>query len=101
MWPAGRNRVPSSPQALVDTRTPNSFPANASKPNQIQMTSTNQSLRNGPAWKALESHYSTVHQLHLRQLFAGDPKRRERLALEAIGLYLDDSKNRVREETLN
>jgi glucose-6-phosphate isomerase len=64
------------------------------------MTSTNQSLRDGPAWKALESHYSTVRELHLRQLFAGDPKRGERLALEAAGLYLDYSKNRITEETL-
>ena len=52
------------------------------------------------AWKALASHYKTVSKLHLRQLFADDPKRGQRLALEAIGLYLDYSKNRVTDETI-
>jgi glucose-6-phosphate isomerase len=64
------------------------------------MTSTNRSLRNYPAWKALEAHYPKVRELHLRELFAQDPKRGERLALEAAGLYLDYSKNRVTDETL-
>ena len=52
------------------------------------------------AWKALASHYKTVSKLHLRQLFADDPKRGQRMAVEAIGLYLDYSKNRVTDETL-
>jgi len=52
------------------------------------------------AWKALESHYKKVSPLHLRQLFAEDPKRGERMAVEGIGLYLDYSKNRVTDETL-
>ena len=52
------------------------------------------------AWKALTSHYKDVSKLHLRQLFADDPKRGQRLALEAVGLYLDYSKNRVTDETL-
>ena len=64
------------------------------------MTSTNPTLRSLPAWKALETHYSSVRELHLRQLFAEDPTRGERLALEAVGLYLDYSKNRVTDETL-
>jgi glucose-6-phosphate isomerase len=64
------------------------------------MTSTNRSLRNYPAWKALEAHYQKVRELHLRELFAEDPKRGERLVLEAAGLYLDYSKNRVTDETL-
>lgn len=64
------------------------------------MTSNTPVLRNLPAWKALEAHYSTARELHLRQLFADDPKRGERLALEAVGLYLDYSKNRVTDETL-
>jgi hypothetical protein len=46
------------------------------------------------AWSALVSHYKTVSKLHLQQLFADDPKRGERLALKAVGLYLDYSKNR-------
>jgi len=54
----------------------------------------------GPAWKALQAHYEQVHSLHLRQLFAGDTARGKQLAVEAIGLYLDYSKNRVTSETL-
>src|SRR5579864_3379177 len=52
------------------------------------------------AWSALASHYKTVSKLHLQQLFADDPKRGERLAVEAVGLYLDYSKNRVTDETM-
>src|ERR1700751_3114505 len=52
------------------------------------------------AWKALTAHYKTVSKLHLRQLFADDPKRGQRMAVEAIGLYLDYSKNRATDETL-
>jgi len=55
----------------------------------------------GSAWKALASHYKAVSKLHLRQLFADDPKRGQRMAIEAVGLYLDYSKNRVSDETLN
>src|SRR5262250_1966214 len=52
------------------------------------------------AWKALTAHYKAVSKLHLRQLFADDPKRGQRLAVEALGLYVDYSKNRVTDETL-
>ena len=52
------------------------------------------------AWGALASHYKSVSKLHLRQFFADDPKRGERMAVEAAGLYLDYSKNRVNDETL-
>jgi glucose-6-phosphate isomerase len=52
------------------------------------------------AWSALALHYKAASKLHLRQLFADDPKRGERLVLEAVGLYLDYSKNRVTDETL-
>jgi glucose-6-phosphate isomerase len=64
------------------------------------MTAAIQPLTARPSWKALESHYQKVRQYHLRQLFADDPKRGERLTLEAVGLYLDYSKNRVTDETL-
>jgi glucose-6-phosphate isomerase len=56
--------------------------------------------RTKTAWSALASHYKTVSKLHLRQLFADDAKRGERLAVGAVGLYLDYSKNRVTDETL-
>jgi glucose-6-phosphate isomerase len=52
------------------------------------------------AWKALAAHYKQVHQLHLRVLFADDPQRGERMTAEAAGIYLDYSKNRITEETL-
>ncbi len=55
----------------------------------------------GSAWSRLASHYKTVSKLHLHQLFADDPKRGESMTLEAVGLYLDYSKNRVTAETLN
>jgi glucose-6-phosphate isomerase len=54
-----------------------------------------------PAWKALEAHHEKVRELHLRSLFAQDPKRGERLSAEAVGLYLDYSKNRITDETLD
>src|SRR5262249_41186455 len=52
------------------------------------------------AWGALASHYNSASKLHLRQLFEDDPKRGQRMAIEAVGLYLDYSKNRVTDETL-
>jgi glucose-6-phosphate isomerase len=64
------------------------------------MTAGIQSLTERPGWKALESHHQKVRELHLRQLFGDDPKRGERLTTEAVGLYLDYSKNRVTDETL-
>jgi len=52
------------------------------------------------SWKALESHHQEVSKRHLRELFAEDPQRGERMALEAVGLYFDYSKNRITDETL-
>jgi glucose-6-phosphate isomerase len=57
-------------------------------------------LTSRPAWKALQAHYDKVREVHLRELFADDAKRGERLAIEAAGLYLDYSKNRITDETL-
>src|SRR6185369_10393228 len=57
-------------------------------------------LRMRPAWGALEKHYHKIKSVHLRQLFADDRERGQRLAVEASGLYLDYSKNRVTDETL-
>jgi glucose-6-phosphate isomerase len=57
-------------------------------------------LRQRPAWKALEQHHHEIGERHLRELFAEDPGRGERLAAEAAGVYLDYSKNRVTDETL-
>jgi glucose-6-phosphate isomerase len=52
------------------------------------------------AWKALQTHSEQVRGLHLRNLFADDPKRGERLTAEGAGIFLDYSKNRIRNETL-
>jgi len=52
------------------------------------------------AWKNLGSHYKEIRDLHLRQLFTEDPKRGTRLAVEALGIYLDYSKNRITDKTL-
>jgi glucose-6-phosphate isomerase len=57
-------------------------------------------LRERPSWKALEQHHSEIGGRHLRELFAEDPGRGERLSAEAAGLYLDYSKNRITDETL-
>lgn len=53
-----------------------------------------------PAWQALETHYSKVRGMHLRQIFADDPQRGERLTVEAAGVYFDYSKHRITNETL-
>jgi glucose-6-phosphate isomerase len=57
-------------------------------------------LRERKAWQALERHYAEVSGQHLRDLFAADPQRGERLTAEAAGIYLDYSKNRVTDETM-
>ncbi len=57
-------------------------------------------LRQAPAWAELQSHYEQIRGTHLRDLFAADPERGERLSAEGAGLYLDFSKNRITDETL-
>ena len=63
-------------------------------------TAQTQLLTEHPAWKALAEHYQSIRRLHLRQLFADDPRRGERFAVEAAGIYLDYSKNRITGETI-
>lgn len=58
------------------------------------------SLTQRPAWRALQSHYPKIKDLHLRQLFADDPTRGKRLVIETPDIYLDYSKNRITDETL-
>src|SRR5215469_8412206 len=52
------------------------------------------------AWKAIHAHYNDIRRFHLRDLFADDPQRGERLTAEAAGIYLDYSKNRITQETI-
>ncbi len=53
-----------------------------------------------PAWGALNAHYAQVKDLHLRELFASDAGRSERLSVEGAGIFLDYSKNRITDETI-
>ena len=64
------------------------------------MKAMNKPLTRRKAWKALATHYTKLQKLHLRKLFAEDPKRGERLTAEAAGFFLDYSKNRITDETL-
>jgi glucose-6-phosphate isomerase len=57
-------------------------------------------LTKRPSWKALASHHEKIAKTHLRELFADDETRGTRLTLEAAGLYLDYSKNRVTDKTM-
>src|SRR4030095_9405675 len=66
----------------------------------LRMNPTTQSVTERSAWKALVAHHVKIGDLHLRKLFADDPKRGERMTLEAAGLFFDYSKNRVTDETL-
>jgi len=64
------------------------------------MKSAIKTLNRRPAWKALATHYKEMNNWHLRDLFADDAQRGERLTAEAVGLYLDYSKNRITKETV-
>src|SRR6516162_1870575 len=64
------------------------------------MKSVTKPLTRRPAWKALATHYKEMGDWHLRDLFADDAQRGERLTLEAVGIFLDYSKNRVTDETI-
>jgi len=61
---------------------------------------TDMTLRQTPAWQALQRHHDDIASKHLRDLFAADPERGERLHVEAAGLYLDYSKHRITDETV-
>lgn len=74
--------------------------ANMSDEPPAPVKSDTRSLTESPAWKVLSSHFQSIQGIHLRQLFADDPQRSERFTVEAVGLYLDYSKNRITAETL-
>ena len=64
------------------------------------MTTNIKPLTKRRAWKALTAHHRKVKDLHLRELFAEDPRRGKHLTAEAVGIYLDYSKNRITDQTL-
>jgi glucose-6-phosphate isomerase len=66
----------------------------------MAITTQTSSLRDTAAWRALETHADEIRDVHLHELFADDPTRGERLTLEAEGIFLDYSKNRIADETL-
>src|SRR5215469_5168413 len=85
------------PRALPSAVRPSGAAASQAKQ---RMHAAVQSVITQPAWSALWAHHERVRSLHLRELFADDPRRGERLALDEVGIYLDYSKNRVTDETL-
>src|ERR1700731_195238 len=89
------------------SRTPGLVPNDGPKGSErmSQMPAQSEALRTRSTskhavWKALEDHHETMRGLHLRNLFADDPARGERMTAEAAGVYLDYSKNRINDETL-
>src|SRR5204863_8942097 len=87
--PAERKHGPGQPPRLVHA------PSFAEAP----MTSGHLALLERKAWKELAAHHDATKHLHLRQLFADDPDRGQRMALEAVGIYFDYSKNRITDKT--
>ena len=63
------------------------------------MITAKKPLNQYASWIALEAHYRKIRSLHLRKLFADDPKRGEHMAVEAVGIYFDYSKHRITDET--
>src|SRR5580692_8331049 len=82
---------------MREERKETSMAAHAERTTKSQRT---EPLTERKGWKALGEHYKNVEKLHLRNLFADDPKRGDRLTLEAIGIFLDYSKNRITDETI-
>jgi glucose-6-phosphate isomerase len=74
--------------------------AASTKPTAKAKTKVITPLTKRKAWKALTAHYKKISKVHLRKLFADDPKRGERLTLEAAGIFLDYSKHRINDQTI-
>jgi glucose-6-phosphate isomerase len=72
----------------------------ASRTKRTSKASTIKPLTKRKAWIALKAHYKKIQATHLRKLFEQDPKRGERLALDALGIYFDYSKNLITEKTI-
>jgi glucose-6-phosphate isomerase len=89
-------------QAATPTRSPedSGFGKRRMGMEAAENTPSGQRLTERPAWKALQAHYKKIKRSHLRKLFAKDPGRGERLTADALGIYLDYSKNRITDETL-
>jgi glucose-6-phosphate isomerase len=66
----------------------------------VAVKGANHPLTGRPAWKSLKDHFQKVRELHMRELFASDPERGKRMTLDAEGIFLDYSKNRITDETI-
>src|SRR5579863_4907982 len=75
-------------------------PKDAKRQRRTRMTTPRGPLTQSAAWGDLRAHHAQVRGLHLRELFARDPKRAERMSIEAVGIFLDYSKQRITEESL-
>ena len=93
-----RRRVVREIMALVDGG--DRFEVRRAGKDRTHMTLDSGPLTDQPVWKALEEHHREIGAVHLRDLFAQDPRRGERLTAEAADVYLDYSKNRVTDKTL-
>src|SRR5215211_7137180 len=88
----GRRRRSGTPRAATWRVNPH--------PEDDQAMTDSTATTSRPAWKALAAHHLLVREQKLRELFARDPARGQRLSAEAAGLLLDYSKNRVTDETM-
>jgi len=95
-----RSGVTDTHTGLVSTGLTLSNCAGRLMRNAIMTVNDQTDLTRRPAWKALAAHYDEIRNVHLRTLFAEDPERGKRFTLEAAGLYLDYSKNRINDETV-
>ncbi len=101
LWEEGFHNVPATPLNVGPHPADSSEKTSVPQENRSSaMTTGASALTRSPAWQKLAAHYEQIGNVHLRQLFADDPGRGQRLTLEALGIYLDYSKNRVTDETL-
>src|SRR5487761_2739673 len=104
-WCGAAESGPAPDSAPSDKSRMDLFRGSLKQPTSIAMepsvsAPSSSSLTRRPQWQALQEHAGPLGRRHLRELFAADPARGERLQAEAAGLYLDYSKQRVTDETL-
>jgi glucose-6-phosphate isomerase len=93
LWEEAGDRQPSSRTQVLPS------PPKGDE-RSVDMTAGIKPLTKRKAWKTLKAHYKAAQGLHLRDLFAADPQRGERMTAEAVGITLDYSKNRITDETV-
>src|SRR5215472_4209342 len=96
----GRTRAKFLATRQKERREFQSGARRSSKLKISQKKSFIRTLTQRPGWKALIAHHQKIRNATLRELFAADPKRGQRLRAESVGLFLDYSKNRITDQTL-